>query len=325
MNRTLFLTSCASVAGLVLLAQVARAQVYPANTYVVPYPNIYAGQAYTGYTGFYTTPYGYNVVRSAYNPMLATYPPSINYPAYPTRGFNYAVPTYPPSINYPALINPTTNLAIPANVPVVEYPMVGGTALAVPSTGVVIPNYSLTTPLATTGVVSTGYYGSTVSPLASAVPQLTTNYAASPTLAPSPLAYATASQNLTNAFSTFNLQETSANEDRSEVSTGLTAGRRTRQRQPRTTAFIDIRIPASAELWFQGVKTRQKGTVRRFETPRLARGRTYAYDVRVAWKVKGKRVTQRRQVKVRAGDWVRLDMSSPSSRFTSTTNLVASR
>jgi uncharacterized protein (TIGR03000 family) len=85
---------------------------------------------------------------------------------------------------------------------------------------------------------------------------------------------------------------------------------RTKRRSQRSTAYIDIRVPANADLWFQGVKTRQQGSVRRFITPPLAPDREYAYTVRATWRVNGKRVSQRHRVVVRPGDWVRLNWTS---------------
>jgi uncharacterized protein (TIGR03000 family) len=80
----------------------------------------------------------------------------------------------------------------------------------------------------------------------------------------------------------------------------------------RTTAYIDIRVPANAELWFGGVKTSQTGRVRRFISPPLTPGKDFAYNVRVTWTANGKKVTKRQRIVVRAGEWVRLNWASPS-------------
>ena len=79
----------------------------------------------------------------------------------------------------------------------------------------------------------------------------------------------------------------------------------------RPTAYIDISLPASAELYVEGVRTGQAGRrFRRFVSPPLASGQQYAYNVRATWTVNGHQVTQRRRVSVRAGDWVELDFNA---------------
>jgi uncharacterized protein (TIGR03000 family) len=49
------------------------------------------------------------------------------------------------------------------------------------------------------------------------------------------------------------------------------------------TATIELYVPPSAEVWFQGKKTTQTGTVRRFVTPPFSPGTTFTYDVRIRW------------------------------------------
>jgi uncharacterized protein (TIGR03000 family) len=77
------------------------------------------------------------------------------------------------------------------------------------------------------------------------------------------------------------------------------------------TALIDVRLPADAELWFQGVKTSQLGAFRRFVTPPLDPDRNYGYDVRATWTENGRTVTQERHVRINAGDHVVLDLTQP--------------
>src|SRR5262249_51957393 len=72
-------------------------------------------------------------------------------------------------------------------------------------------------------------------------------------------------------------------------------------------AVVDVRLPANAELWFDGVKTAQSGGFRQFETPALAPVKDYHYDVRAAWSENGREVTREKRVYVRAGDHVRVD------------------
>jgi uncharacterized protein (TIGR03000 family) len=67
-------------------------------------------------------------------------------------------------------------------------------------------------------------------------------------------------------------------------------------------ALIDVVVPASAQIWFDGVQTRQTGTTRAFVTPGLARGRDYRYTVRATWPEGDREVVREKTVRVRAGD-----------------------
>jgi uncharacterized protein (TIGR03000 family) len=111
----------------------------------------------------------------------------------------------------------------------------------------------------------------------------------------------------TNALNSSSLDLTPNGDSNSEES--ITRSRRSGRR---STAYIDVRVPANAELWVEGVKTRQKGRVRRFVSPPLTSGRDFAYNVRVTWTANGKKVTKRQRVVVRAGDWVRLNWATPT-------------
>jgi uncharacterized protein (TIGR03000 family) len=64
---------------------------------------------------------------------------------------------------------------------------------------------------------------------------------------------------------------------------------------------INLRVPADAKIWFDGSQTIQTGTARRFESPPLAVGPEYAYQVRIQWERDGKKVEQTSQVIVHAG------------------------
>ncbi len=71
-------------------------------------------------------------------------------------------------------------------------------------------------------------------------------------------------------------------------------------------ASIEIQVPADADLWFDGYKSKQVGPVRKFSTPPLKPGENYAYDIRVRWTVDGAPVEQTRTVVVRPGERARL-------------------
>jgi uncharacterized protein (TIGR03000 family) len=85
------------------------------------------------------------------------------------------------------------------------------------------------------------------------------------------------------------------------------------------TAHVSLRVPAGAEVWFDGGRTRQTGTVRDYVSPPLPAGRTYVYEVRVRWQKDGKPVEQTRRVRVSANARVSLDLTTaaaPSSAQT---------
>jgi uncharacterized protein (TIGR03000 family) len=74
---------------------------------------------------------------------------------------------------------------------------------------------------------------------------------------------------------------------------------------------INLRVPSDAKIWFDGSPTNQTGTTRSFESPPVAVGSAYAYQIRIQWKRDGKDVTQTRQVTVHAGDVINLTLGSP--------------
>ena len=68
-------------------------------------------------------------------------------------------------------------------------------------------------------------------------------------------------------------------------------------------------MPADAEVWFDGEKTKQTGALRQFVSPPLAPGRSYSYAVRVRWTKDGQPVEEERRISVRAGAWSRFDFT----------------
>ena len=73
---------------------------------------------------------------------------------------------------------------------------------------------------------------------------------------------------------------------------------------------FDVRVPADAAIWFDGVKTTQNGSAREFVSPPLAPGREYTYEIRARWKMEGREVSQSQRVTVRAGE--RVSVSFPT-------------
>jgi uncharacterized protein (TIGR03000 family) len=74
-------------------------------------------------------------------------------------------------------------------------------------------------------------------------------------------------------------------------------------------ARIVVRVPADAEVWLEGSKTRQTGAAREFISPPLESGENYVYEVRARWTNDGQSVDQTRKVEVHAGDRVSVNFA----------------
>jgi uncharacterized protein (TIGR03000 family) len=83
---------------------------------------------------------------------------------------------------------------------------------------------------------------------------------------------------------------------------------------PATSATVSVLLPADADLWFQGMKIPQAGTLRRFNTPELNPLLSYSYDVQATWLAEGRWVSQSQRMLVRAGD--HLTLSFPNTQTT---------
>lgn len=70
---------------------------------------------------------------------------------------------------------------------------------------------------------------------------------------------------------------------------------------PGLVAHVEIKVPANAELWFDGNKMSQTGTERRFMTPPLELNHAYSYDVQAKWTENGKEVSKSQKLVVRGG------------------------
>jgi uncharacterized protein (TIGR03000 family) len=67
-------------------------------------------------------------------------------------------------------------------------------------------------------------------------------------------------------------------------------------------AFVKVLCPANAVVEIQGVKTKQTGATRIFESPPLTVGKKYTYTVKATWTDKdGEKVSKEQEVKVEAG------------------------
>lgn len=67
-------------------------------------------------------------------------------------------------------------------------------------------------------------------------------------------------------------------------------------------AEIIVNVPDDAEVWIEGVKMKQTGPRRRFVSPTLSPGVSYAYEIRATWTQDGRKVTDSNQVTVHGGD-----------------------
>src|SRR5438876_2084622 len=62
-------------------------------------------------------------------------------------------------------------------------------------------------------------------------------------------------------------------------------------------ATVEVRLPAAAELFFDGAPTMQRGLVRRFVTPPLEPGWGYTYKVTARWQSpEGKAIDEARAI-----------------------------
>ncbi len=74
-------------------------------------------------------------------------------------------------------------------------------------------------------------------------------------------------------------------------------------------AHIWLRVPQSAEIWVNGVKTKQTGESRYFFSPPLTPGKKYSYQVRLRWMKDGKPVEETQRILVGAGRTIRRDFT----------------
>ena len=73
-----------------------------------------------------------------------------------------------------------------------------------------------------------------------------------------------------------------------------------------STAHVTVRVPANAELRFDGSSTKTTGSVREFQSPPLSPGR-YTYEIDAHWTENGRDVTQTQTVAVSPGAHLTVD------------------
>jgi uncharacterized protein (TIGR03000 family) len=95
-----------------------------------------------------------------------------------------------------------------------------------------------------------------------------------------------------------------------ETTSGQTFYGATTSVQSDRSAHVEVQVPANAEIWFEGQKTNQTGTVRHFTSPPLEPGQQYTYEIRAKWMENGQEVNRTKRQSVQAGSNVSVNFSS---------------
>jgi uncharacterized protein (TIGR03000 family) len=82
------------------------------------------------------------------------------------------------------------------------------------------------------------------------------------------------------------------------------------------SAHVTVRVPANAEVWFNGRRMNASGAVREFETPALTGGGRFTYEARARWTENGREMSQTQEIIVSRGAHVNVS-------FPTRTNNVA--
>jgi uncharacterized protein (TIGR03000 family) len=79
-------------------------------------------------------------------------------------------------------------------------------------------------------------------------------------------------------------------------------------------ARFQISAPsADAEVWLNGVRTKQTGNFQCYTTPVMEPGQKYAYDIKARWTENGKSVEVTRTVYIKATEQLHVDLSEGPS------------
>src|SRR5262245_53213957 len=93
---------------------------------------------------------------------------------------------------------------------------------------------------------------------------------------------------------------------------GTTAYRGTAGEPESASAFIEVRLPADAELLVDGSATKPRGPLRTFTTPPLEQGFVYTYRLEARWTARdGKPRNATRRVDIRPGQRFVVDFMPP--------------
>lgn len=80
---------------------------------------------------------------------------------------------------------------------------------------------------------------------------------------------------------------------------------------PANVVYIEVAVPADAQVWLGPTPSDQAGPVRTFVSPPLEAGYDYSYTIRARWTENGIPVTRERKVPVRPGDRLSIDLTRP--------------
>ncbi len=83
-------------------------------------------------------------------------------------------------------------------------------------------------------------------------------------------------------------------------------------KQADNKAHILMRVPADAEIWVEGVKTKQTGEERYFFSPPLTPGKKYIYQMHIHWTKDGKPMDLTERLLVQANESLRRDFTRPA-------------
>ena len=82
--------------------------------------------------------------------------------------------------------------------------------------------------------------------------------------------------------------------------------------KPEPVALLDVEVPADAEIWLEGTKTKQIGPARKFVSPALTPGKDYEYEIHARWQENGRERAETQKVIIRAGARVRVQFPKAS-------------
>jgi uncharacterized protein (TIGR03000 family) len=104
----------------------------------------------------------------------------------------------------------------------------------------------------------------------------------------------------------------------------FTVGRAAGQ-EPARPVHLTFVVPAEAQVWVEGAATTMRGPVREFVSPAIPSGPSYIYTVRVRWQRDGQAVDEKRDLTVKAGDFVELNYTGQTGGYTSTPGIAYGR
>jgi uncharacterized protein (TIGR03000 family) len=83
-------------------------------------------------------------------------------------------------------------------------------------------------------------------------------------------------------------------------------------------AYVHVRVPADAQVFFDNTPMTEKGVDRRFVTPPLDTSRNYSYQIKAKWTENGNPVEDTRTVQLIPGRSVDVDFTSSTSNVLQT-------